>query len=46
MGTPKYRFEENGTVVISQVYPNGALASFKGQTPPYQVNQGDIVQAW
>ncbi|WP_317931668.1 flagella assembly protein FlgT middle domain-containing protein [Halioxenophilus sp. WMMB6] len=45
-GQPQYRFEENGQVVVSQVYPNGALALFDGSTPPYQVNQGDIVQAW
>lgn len=45
-GDPHYRFEENGEVVITQVYPNGALAQFSGGTPPYQVNQGDIVQAW
>jgi len=45
-GAPEYRFEENGEVVVSQVYPNGALAQFAGGTPPYQVNQGDIVQAW
>ncbi|BFM06717.1 flagella assembly protein FlgT middle domain-containing protein [Halioxenophilus aromaticivorans] len=45
-GTPHYRYEENGEVVITQVYPNGALARFNGGTPPYQVNQGDIVQAW
>lgn len=45
-GTPHYRYEENGEVIITQVYPNGALARFSGGTPPYQVNQGDIVQAW
>ena len=44
--TPQYRYERNGTVVVSQVYPNGALALFENGTPPYQVNQGDIVQAW
>lgn len=45
-GEPRYRYEENGNVVITQVYPNGALARFSGGSPPYQVNQGDIVQAW
>ncbi len=45
-GEPHYRYEENGEVTITQVYPNGALARFSGGTPPFQVNQGDIVQAW
>lgn len=44
--TPGYRFENNGSVVVTQVYPNGALASFVDSTPPFEVHKGDIVQAW